>query len=59
MTDTQTQFDQAAKWLKSQTIPRPQVVPALQERFGLSAVGACEAIALARGLPVRRAADAA
>ncbi len=59
MTDTQSQIDQAARWLKSQTIPRPQVVPALRERFGLSAVGACEAIALARGLPVRRAADAA
>lgn len=59
MTDTQTQIDHAARWLKSQSIPRPQVVPALRERFGLSAVGACEAIALSRGLPVRRAADAA
>jgi len=59
MTDTQTQIDQAANWLKSQTIPRPQVVPALRERFGLSAVGACEAIAKASNLPVRRASDAA
>lgn len=59
MTDTQTQVDKAARWLQSQTIPHPLVVQTLRERFGLSAVGACESVAKARNLPVRRASDAA
>jgi hypothetical protein len=50
---------EAVAWLRPQSIPPRQVVPALAERFGLTPVQACEVIALARGLPVRRAADAA
>lgn len=58
MADDHHQIDQAARWLRSQTVPPRLAVPALKERFGLSAVEACEAIAAARGLPVRRASDA-
>ncbi len=50
--------DEAARWLRSQPVPPRLAVPALRERFGLSAVEACEAIAAARGLTVRRAEDA-
>ena len=38
----------AAEWLAAQTEPQRSPVPALKERFGLSAVKACEAIAAAR-----------
>ncbi len=59
MFDTQPVIDHAARWLCLNPVPRELEVKILRERFGLSTVGACEAIALARGLPVRRAADAA
>lgn len=59
MADDHHLIDQAARWLRSQTVPPRLAVPALKERFGLSAVEACEAIAAARGRPVRRASDAA
>lgn len=59
MSEDQHQITEAARWLRSQTVPPRLAVPALKERFGLSAVQACEAIAAARGLPVRRASDAA
>jgi hypothetical protein len=59
MAEDQHQIDRAARWLRSQSVPPRLAVPALRERFGLSALEACEAIAAARGLPVRRASDAA
>jgi hypothetical protein len=49
-----SQVEIAADWLRCQALPVKGAVPALQARFGLSAVQACEAIALARNLPVRR-----
>lgn len=45
----------AAEWLSRQVRGPAAVVPVLKECFGLSAVEACEAIALARGLAARRA----
>ena len=38
----------AAAWLASQPEPPAHVVPLLKERFGLTSLQACEAIALAR-----------
>lgn len=38
----------AAEWLAAQTEPPRSPVPALKERFGLSAKQACEAIAAAQ-----------
>ena len=38
----------AAEWLVAQTEPPRSPVPALKERFGLSARQACEAIAAAQ-----------
>lgn len=43
-------FDQAVEWLRSTPFrdrPKP-LVPALRERFGLSALEACEAISTAQ-----------
>lgn len=37
----------AAQWLADQTQPPRPIVPALKNRFGLSAVEACEAAAMA------------
>lgn len=49
--------DEAARWLRQQN-PAPRLpVPALKERFHLSAVQACEAIVLARGHKVWRASE--
>lgn len=59
MFDTQPVIDQAARWLRSNPVPRNLEVKVLRERFGLSAIAACQVIALARNLPVRRAGDAA
>ena len=42
---------EAAAWLASQPEPIPHVIPALKERFGLTALQACRAIALARQAP--------
>ncbi len=53
------QVEIAADWLSRQIENPGPVVPVLKERFGLSAVEACEAIALARRPPVRRKSDAA
>jgi len=36
----------AAQWLADQNPPPKPIVPALRERFGLSALEACEAAAL-------------
>lgn len=41
----------AARWLADQPAPPAHVVPTLRERFGLNALQACEAIALARSEP--------
>lgn len=38
----------AARWLASQVVPVPHAVPVLKERFQLSGLEACQAIALAR-----------
>jgi len=38
----------AAQWLADQQEPPPRVVPILRERFGLSALEACEACKLAQ-----------
>lgn len=47
----------AALWLRRQH-PAPRLaVLALKERFQLNAIQACQAIALARGLDVRRASE--
>ncbi len=37
----------AAQWLASQNPPPKPVIPALKNRFGLTAVEACEAAAMA------------
>ncbi len=37
---------QAAQWLADQNPPPHPIVPALRSRFGLSALEACEAVAL-------------
>ncbi|KQV39177.1 MULTISPECIES: hypothetical protein [unclassified Rhizobium] len=39
---------EAAEWLAAQPGPLPHAVPMLKERFGLSGLQACQAIALAR-----------
>ena len=46
--------EQAAIWLADLREPPHPVVPALKERFGLSAVEACEAIAWAERMRVYR-----
>ncbi|OQP86029.1 hypothetical protein BTR14_13175 [Rhizobium rhizosphaerae] len=46
--------EQAAIWLADLREPPHPVVPALKERFGLSAVEACEAIALADRMRIYR-----
>lgn len=38
----------AARWLANQPAGNPRIIAELRERFGLSPVQACEAIALAR-----------
>lgn len=38
----------AARWLANQPAGNPRIISELRERFGLSPVQACEAIALAR-----------
>ncbi|MDW9582499.1 hypothetical protein GOB17_23045 [Sinorhizobium meliloti] len=48
----------AAQWLADQSDPPHPVVPALRGRFGLSALEACEAAALARKLRTSRQAFA-
>lgn len=40
----------AAAWLVAQLEPIPHVIPALKERFGLTGLQACQAIALARNI---------
>lgn len=45
MFDTQPVIDQAARWLRSNPVPRNLEVKVLRERFGLSAIAACQAIA--------------
>lgn len=46
----------AARWLADQTPPPPRAVPALKGRFNLSALEACQAIAMAdRFRALRRA----
>lgn len=47
--------EQAAQWLAEEQQPPPAIIPALRSRFGLSAVEACEAIALARDYRTRKA----
>lgn len=44
----------AARWLAAQHEPPAHVVPALKERFGLTGLQACQAIALARGAPLAK-----
>jgi hypothetical protein len=39
--------EEAARWLADQHQPPRPIVPALRERFGLSAVESCEAAAMA------------
>lgn len=41
----------AACWLAAQPEPPAHVVPALKQRFGLTGLQACQAIALARQAP--------
>jgi hypothetical protein len=38
---------QAAIWLADEQLPPQPIIPALRQRFGLSALEACEAAALA------------
>ncbi|GMB82864.1 hypothetical protein NN6n1_36470 [Shinella zoogloeoides] len=45
----------AARWLASQVKPLSHAVPVLKERFQLSGLEACQAMALARDLPCRKA----
>jgi len=42
----------AARWLASQVEPVPHAVPVLKERFHLSGLQSCQAIALARRMPI-------
>lgn len=58
MIDPPHMISEAARWLRSQTVPPRLAVPARRERFGLTPLEACQAIAAARGLSVRRASDA-
>lgn len=44
----------AAQWLAEQKEPPPQAVPTLKERFGLSALEACEACKLAHDFRLNR-----
>lgn len=44
----------AAQWLADQKEPPPQAVPALKERFGLSALDACDACKLAHNFRLVR-----
>lgn len=44
---------EAAAWLTSQPEQIPHVIPALKERFGLTSLEACQAIALARSAPAK------
>lgn len=44
----------AAQWLADQQEPPPQAVPTLKERFGLSALEACEACKLAQDFRLNR-----
>lgn len=46
--------EQAAQWLAEQKEPPHPAVPVLRSRFNLSAVEACEAIAMARRFQVYR-----
>lgn len=55
--DKKTAIAEAAAWLASQPEPIPHVIPALRERFGLTGLQACQAIALARQAPISRAGD--
>lgn len=47
----------AARWLASHVEPVSHAVPVLKERFHLSGLEACQAIALARDLPCRAASE--
>lgn len=47
----------AARWLAAQPEPPVHVVPTLKERFDLTGLQACQAIALARQAPISRAGD--
>lgn len=44
----------AAQWLAEQQEPPPQAVPTLKDRFGLSALEACEACKLAHDFRLAR-----
>ncbi len=44
----------AAQWLGDQQEPPPKAVPTLKERFGLSALEACEACKLAHDFRLNR-----
>ena len=44
----------AAQWLADEKEPPAMAVPVLKERFGLSALEACEAIRLARNYRIVR-----
>ncbi len=48
----------AAQWLAEQNPPPKPIVPALRERFGLSALEACEAAALSNKYRIWRQAHA-
>lgn len=49
---------EAAAWLAAQPEPIPHAVPVLKERFRLSGLQACQAIALARNAPAPAVAEA-
>lgn len=57
MTAPDEPMSAAARWLAAQPEPIPHVIPALKERFGLTGLQACQAIALARQVPISRAGD--
>ncbi len=44
----------AAQWLADQQEPPPQAFPTLKERFGLSALEACDACELAHDFRLNR-----
>lgn len=48
------EIEKAAQWLADVPEPPHPIVPALKQRFGLSAVQACEAIAMAERMRVYR-----
>lgn len=52
MTTLDDPINAAARWLSAQPGPIPHVIPALKERFGLTGLQACQAIALARNVPI-------